>query len=113
MDETLTEPRRMSPAERRARAAARTARWREEHAGRPDTRLVDRLLLQSLLHVLVDGDRMTEETAQALEQTTDTAIAALVASGVKPGAAKRAIGRRIAEHRASKTVARAVATDTA
>lgn len=95
---------RKSPAQRRAANRERAQRWRDSHTERPDPRLVDRLLLQGLVHTLTDGDVLRPGATEILGETVSAAVAGLCRKGVPVVEAKRAVGRRIGEHKSSPTV---------
>ncbi|MDE0925400.1 hypothetical protein [Aurantimonas coralicida] len=89
---------RKSPAQRRAEAAARTERWREKNSGRPDPRLVDRMLLEGLFHVLGETPGMTLDARSLIVETVDAAVSGLKRKGYRGGASRQAVGRRIGDH---------------
>jgi hypothetical protein len=95
---------RKSPSQRRADAAARTERWRQQNAGRPDPRLVDRMILEGLLHTLHASPVMSEEAKRLLSETVDAAIAGLKRKGYRTGDARQAVGRRIGDHQGGRCV---------
>lgn len=102
MNNSLTK--RKSPSQRRADAAARTERWRQQNAGRPDPRLVDRMILEGLLHTLHASPTMSAEAKRLLSETAEAAIAGLRRKGYRTGDAKQAVGRRIGDHRSGRCV---------
>ncbi|MEH6718454.1 MAG: hypothetical protein V7704_06190 [Aurantimonas endophytica] len=99
---------RKSPSQRRAEAAARTERWREKNAGRPDPRLVDRMLLEALLHVLNGSPGTKVDTKLLITETVDAAIAGLRRKGYRTGDARQAVGRRIGDHQSGRCVSAAL-----
>ena len=101
MNKPLT---KRSPSQRRAEAAARTERWRQQNAGRPDPRLVDRLLLESLLYVLGESPGMTLDARSLITETVDAAVAGLKRKGVRGRDARQAVGRRIGDHQSGRCV---------
>ena len=103
MNTTLT--RRKSPSQLRAQAAARTQRWRDKHPGRPDPRLVDRILLEALLLRVVDESVVPRQVAAALvASVVEASVEGLRRTGVDPAEAKKAVGRRLGDHRSGLTV---------
>ena len=95
---------RKSPAQRRAEAAARTERWRQQNPGRPDPRLVDRMLLEGLFHVLSETPGMTLDAKSLIVETVDAAVAGLKRKGVRGRDARQAVGRRIGDHQSGLCV---------
>ncbi|MEO9787553.1 MAG: hypothetical protein ABJF67_08085 [Aurantimonas coralicida] len=95
---------RKSPAQRRAEAAARTERWREKNSGRPDPRLVDRMLLEGLFHVLGESPGLKLDARLLITETVDAAVAGLKRKGYRTGNARKAVGRRIEDHQSGHCV---------
>lgn len=96
MNNSLTK--RKSPSQRRAEAAARTERWREKNSGRPDPRLVDRMILEALFHVLSEAPGVSLDVRSLITETVSAAVAGLERKGYRGGASRQAVGRRIGDH---------------
>ncbi|MCC4298420.1 hypothetical protein [Aurantimonas coralicida] len=89
---------RKSPSQKRAEAATRTEQWREKNAGRPDPRLVDRMILEGLFHVLSETPGLRIDARSLITETVDAAVAGLKRKGYRTGDSRQAVGRRIGDH---------------
>jgi len=95
---------RKSPSQRRADAAARTERWRQQNPGRPDPRLVDRMILEAFLHVLGGSPGLKLDARLLITETVDAAVAGLRRKGYRTGDARQAVARRIGDHQSGRCV---------
>ena len=97
------------PLKKRLQAAQRSARWREAHPQHFDTRLLDRMLLESVFSVLGDGHTVPKSvTERLMPAIVDAAEVALAEKGNRGSEVTTAVGRRMRTHLAGRTVKRAM-----